>query len=73
MIQLLTISDLLSMDNDALYEVYRYGIEQKDLKLINNCRSIISDRFSIRALEHSPIDSWRNCKDIARFFTVNKL
>ena len=67
---MLTVSDLLSMNNGQLYEVYRYGIEQKDLKLINSVRSVIADRYSIRALEQSPIDSWRNSKDIARFFTV---
>ena len=62
------LSDLLSMDNDSLYEVYRYGLEHKDLKLINTVRSIISDRYCIRALESSPIDDWRNSKAIARFF-----
>ena len=62
------LSDLLSMDNEELYEVYRYGIEHKDLKLINTIRNIIYDRFSLKALEHSPIDSWRDNKEIKRFF-----
>ena len=64
------LSDLLSMNNEKLYEVYRYGIEHKDLKLINTVRSVVADRFSMKALEHSPIDSWRDNKDIARFFMV---
>ena len=64
------LSDLLSMNNEKLYEVYRYGIEHKDLKLINTVRSVVADRFSLKALEHSPIDSWRDNKDIARFFMV---
>ena len=56
------------MSNEELYEVYKYGIEHKDLKIINVCRSIIADRYSLKALEHSPIDSWRDNKAIARFF-----
>ena len=67
---MLTTSDLLVMNNDELYEVYRYAIEHKDLPKINVIRNIIYDRFSLRALEQSPIDSWRNSKAIARFFTV---
>ena len=62
------LSDLLSMDNEELYEVYKYGLEHKDLKLINTVRSVVADRFSLRALEHSPVDDWRNSKAIARFF-----
>ena len=67
---MLTTSDLLSMNNEELYEVYVQAYKDRDLKLLNNVRSIIYDRYSIRALEQSPIDSWRNSKDIARFFTV---
>ena len=63
-----TVSDLLSMDNEELYEVYKYGLEHKDLKLINTVRSVVADKFSLRALEHSPVDDWRNSKAIARFF-----
>ena len=65
-----TTSQLLQLDNDQLYEVYSVAVKSKDLKVINTVRSIIADRYSIRALEQSPIDSWRNSKDIARFFTV---
>ena len=64
------LSDLLILSEDELYEVYRYGIEHKDLKLINTIRNIIYDKYSLKALEHSPIDSWRDNKAIARFFTV---
>ena len=67
---MLTISDLLSMDNDQLYEVYRYGVEQKDLKLINNCRSIISDRYSLKALRQSQLDEPFKNPEISRFFNV---
>ena len=67
---MLTTSDLLSMDNDALYEVYRYGVEQKDLKLINNCRSIISDRYSLKALKQSQLDEPFKNPDISKFFNV---
>ena len=62
------LSDLLSMDNEELYEVYKYGLEHKDLKLLNTVRSVVADKFSLRALEHSPVDDWRNSKAIARFF-----
>ena len=64
------LSDLLSMDNNQLYEVYRYGIEQKDLKLINTIRSIISDRYCIQELKKSPLDNPFNNPDISRFFMV---
>ena len=70
MIQLLTISDLLSMTNEELYEVYRYGIEQKDLKLINTIRNIISDRYCIQELKKSHIDEPFKNPLISRFFTV---
>lgn len=64
------LSDLLSMDNEKLYEVYVTAINNKDLRVINTIRNIIYDRYSIRALEQSNIDDWRNSKAIARFFTV---
>ena len=70
---MLTTSDLLSMNNEELYEVYVQALKDRNLNVVNVCRSVIADRYSIRALEQSPIDSWRNSKDIARFFTVNKL
>ena len=65
---MLNTENILSMTNDELYEVYRYGIEHKDLKLINTVRSIVADRYSLKALESSPIDSWKDNKAIARFF-----
>ena len=70
---MLNTENILSMSNEELYSLYLSALECKSLPVINKIRSIISDRYSIRALEHSPIDSWRNSKDIARFFTVNKL
>ena len=70
---MLTTSDLLSMNNEELYEVYSVAIKNRELPTINVIRNIIYDRYSLKALEHSHIDSWRNNKDIARFFTVNKL
>ena len=65
-----TTSQLLQLDNDQLYEVYSVAIKNRELKVINVIRNIISDRFSLRALEHSPVDNWKDNKDIARFFTV---
>ena len=67
---MLTVSDLLSMNNGQLYEVYRYGIEQKDLKLINTIRSIISDRYCIQELKKSHIDEPFKNPLISRFFTI---
>lgn len=58
------------MTNEELYEVYKYGIEHKDLKIINVCRSIIADRYCISELKKSPLDNPFNNPDIARFFTV---
>lgn len=69
-LQLLTTSDLLAMNNDQLYEVYVTAVKNKNLPIINTVRSVIADRFSIKALKQSPIDNWKNNKDIARFFTV---
>ena len=65
---MLTVSELLSMDNDSLYEVYVQALKERNLNLVNVIRNIIYDRFSLKALEHSPIDSWRDNKAIARFF-----
>ena len=65
-----TTSQLLQLDNDQLYEVYSVAVKNRELNVINVIRNIVYDRFSLRALEHSPVDNWRNSKDIARFFTV---
>ena len=65
---MLTTSSLLAMTNDELYNEYVTAINNKDLKVINTVRSIIADRYSIKALKQSHIDSWKNNKDIARFF-----
>ena len=70
MIQLLTISDLLSMDNDQLYEVYSVAIKNKDLPIINTVRSVIADRYCISELKKSPLDNPFENHDIARFYSV---
>ena len=62
------LSDLLSMDNEELYEVYKYGLEQKDLKLINTVRNIISDRYCIKELKKSILDEPFKNPLIKRFF-----
>lgn len=67
---MLTTSSLLAMTNDELYNEYVTAIKNKDLPVINTIRSVISDRYSIRALKQSPLDNWKNNKDITRFFTV---
>ena len=64
------LDDLLILSNDALYEVYRYAIEHKDLKLINTIRSIISDRYCISELKKSPLDNPFRNPLVKRFFTV---
>ena len=64
---MLTTSDLLAMNNEELYEVYVQAYKDRDLKLLNNVRSIIYDRYSIRALEQSPIDNWKSNPEIKRF------
>ena len=67
---MLTVSELLVMNNDQLYEVYVAAIKNKDLPVINTVRSIIADRYSLRALKHSPLDNWKSNTEITRFFTV---
>ena len=64
------LDDLLILSNDSLYEVYRYAIEHKDLKLINTIRSIISDRYCLSELKKSPLDNPFSNPEIKRFFTV---
>ena len=64
------LDDLLILSNDALYEVYSVAIKNKDLKLINTIRSIISDRYCISELKKSPLDNPFNNPDISRFFMV---
>ena len=67
---MLTTSDLLAMDNDSLYEVYVAALKDRDLPMINTVRSVVADKFTIKALESSPIDNWRDNKDIVRFFSL---
>ena len=64
------LDDLLILSNDALYEVYKYGVEHKDLKLINTIRSIISDRYCLSELKKSHLDNPFSNPDIARFFSL---
>ena len=67
---MLIISDLLAMNNEELYEVYLKALKDRNLRVINTVRSIISDRYSIKALRQSQLDNWKSNPDIARFFTV---
>ena len=69
---MLTVSDLLVMDNEKLYSLYLEALEQKNLPVINTIRSIISDRFTIKALKQSPVDNWKSNPEITRFFTVKR-
>ena len=70
-----TLDILLNSSVDALYEIYKEGYKARDLYLINTIRNIVSDKYCLKCLHqsYSPVDNWRNSKDIARFFTVNKL
>ena len=65
---MMLLSDLLVKSNEELYEVYRYAIEHKDLKLINTIRSIISDRYCIKELKKSILDEPFKNPLIKRFF-----
>ena len=67
---MLNTENILSMSNDELYSLYLKALEQKDLKVINVIRSIISSRFTIKELKKSPLDEPFKNPDIARFFTV---
>lgn len=70
---MLNTENILSMTNEELYSLYLEALEQKDLKVINVVRSVIADRYSIRALKQSPLDEPFKNPDISKFFTVNKL
>ena len=67
---MLNNENILSMTNDELYSLYLEALECKSLPVINTVRSVISDRYSIKALRQSPLDNWKDSKDIARFFTA---
>ena len=67
---MLTTSDLLSMDNEELYEVYSVAVKNKDLPIINTVRSVVADRYSLKALRQSPLDNPFSNPDISKFFTV---
>ena len=67
---MLNTDNILSMSNEELYKVYRYGIEHKDLKLINSVRSVIADRYSLKALKQSQLDEPFKNPDISKFFNV---
>lgn len=68
-----TTDYLLQLDNDSLYAVYLEGVKNADLPIICTCRSIIADRFSLKALRQSQLDEPFKNPAIQRFFTVNKL
>ena len=70
---MLNTENILSMSNDELYSLYLEALEQKDLKVINVIRSIISSRYCIKELKKSPLDEPFKNPDISKFFTVNKL
>ena len=70
---MLNTENILSMSNDELYSLYLKALEQKDLKVINVIRNIISSRFTIKELKKSPLDEPFKNPDISKFFTVNKL
>ena len=69
---MLTVSDLLVMNNEELYSLYLEALKDRDLNLVNVVRSVVADRFTIKALKqpYSPVDNWKSNPEITRFFTV---
>ena len=67
---MLNTENILSLSNDELYSLYLKALEQKDLKVINVIRSIISSRYCISELKKSPLDNPFDNPDISKFFTV---
>ena len=69
MIQLL-LSDLLILSNEELYEVYVQALEERNLPIINTVRSVVADRYSLKALRQSPLDEPFSNPLVKRFFSV---
>ena len=67
---MLSTRDLLQLSNDELYEVYSVAVKNKDLPMINTVRSIIADKYSLKALRQSPLDDWKSNLEITRFFSL---
>ena len=70
MVQLLTVSELLVMNNDQLYEVYVQALKDRDLNVVNVVRSVIADRYCLSELKKCPLDNPFENPLIKRFFTV---
>ena len=58
------------MDNEELYSLYLEALKDRNLPIINTVRSVVADRYSIRALKQSPLDNWKSNPEITKFFTV---
>ena len=67
---MLSTRDLLAMDNEQLYSLYLEALEQKNLPVINVVRSVVADKYSLKALRQSPLDEPFKNPDIARFFSL---
>ena len=64
------LDNILSMDNEELYSLYLEALEHKNLPVINVVRSVVADRFSLKALRQSPLDDWKSNPEITRFFSL---
>ena len=63
------------LDSDLQKRLLGYleALKDRNLPIINSVRSVIADKYSIRALRQSPLDEPFNNPLVKRFFTVNKL
>ena len=67
---MLNTENILKLSEDELYSLYLEALEQKDLPVINVVRSVVADKFSLKALRLSPLDEPFSNPLIKRFFTV---
>ena len=67
---MLSTRDLLEMDNEQLYSLYLEALKDRDLPMLNTVRSVVADKYSLKALRQSPLDEPFKNHDIARFFSL---
>ena len=67
---MLNTDNIFSLSNDELYSLYLEALKERNLNVVNVVRSVVADRYSLKALKQSPLDNWKSNPEITKFFTV---
>ena len=70
---MLNTENILKLSEDELYSLYLEALKERNLNVVNVVRSVVADKYSLKALRQSPLDEPFKNPDISKFFTVNKL